>query len=348
MKLSLLVGVVTLSLSSVSLANTEKFRITGGGGYTFNNGISSSEMQSSLAEQGFNSEISSFDNKSLGYSVWLGWQAHKNILLEAGYIDFGKTTVKAIEKNSKPNFEKAITESMPTSGSGYSLAIRPTYYFDDDWSLYGRVGILQWSSDLRAANYHNEKSGTDLLIGSGVEYRINENFATSLSWDAAKLDNTQNHLVSLNVSYLFGFNKKQVLSKKNTGVVSPISVTSQEGNSSNLNAERARSIDATEEVKEVSFFFEHDRYSPKMVETTKVLNLLEQIEAGNKISIQASTDYSGPSVYNIKLAKKRAEFVAKYLHEKGISYQNMTFDILGEVDGKPKEKYRRVIITLSK
>lgn len=207
MKKQVLVALVTATLTASAWADSNVFRVTGGLGYGFHADSSVSDVEKSLLDKGYNVPVSNFEEGGLGYSAWLGWQAHQHVLLEVGYLDFAERSAKA--PNVDPGFGKALVESLPTSGQGFALALRPTFDIAKDWSVYGRLGAMRWDSNLDVKGYSSSKSGTDLLLGGGIEYRFARSWFTSLGWDSVKMDDTQNHIIVLSVTYQLGGASKE-------------------------------------------------------------------------------------------------------------------------------------------
>lgn len=338
MKKQVLTALIGMTLSGAVSADVSLIRVTGGLGYAFSNDMSASDVENSLSGQGYDITISSFEDSGLGYNAWLGWQAHQNLILEVGYLDFAERSAKA--PNVDAGFGKALVDSLPTSGQGFAVAVRPTVEFVKDWSAYARLGAMHWESNLDVEGYSSSKSGTDLLAGGGVEHRLSQHWLASLGWDSVKMDETRNHLISFNVTYQFGSESKV---QANASQV-------QDELVEEIKAEVTNTGPQVEEVQtsltSTALYFDTERYSPKYVKTTEIKSIADQLAGDASLIITATTDTDGNDLYNKILAKKRAQFVVNYLTQKGLSESDMEVIVVGEAEGEPKYEQRKVTIEL--
>nr|WP_260259263.1 outer membrane beta-barrel protein [Vibrio intestinalis] len=184
-------------------AEREVYYVSTGFGVATQLGVSVADVNSALVNQGHSADINIFDTQSVGYSLWLGWQLYHHVALELGYLDFGASSVDLNTLSS--GGERALLDAMPTAGHGMSIALKPSYELSDNWTVTGRIGLMNWASDLELVDLKSDKSGTDLLLGAGLSYHLSEGWAVELSWDTTKMDQTQNHLVAFNIAYQFNW-----------------------------------------------------------------------------------------------------------------------------------------------
>ena len=125
-------------------------------------------------------------------SIFLGKPINERVSVEAGYVDFGKATMRAtpgstfISDGSTYEFlsDNSITYSAKT------ISIAGKFHFDvaRKTRLSVKLGIHKWNAKLAATgagNYvHNNDSGTDILVGVGAEYKLSNKVSL-----IARLDN---------------------------------------------------------------------------------------------------------------------------------------------------------------
>ncbi len=211
MKFSILPCALMLAMSGSVFAEQElasgaeephQFMISLGAGYAFSSGISQSDVESALTNAGYDGKVSDFSDSDIGYQIWLGWLAREGVAVELGYLDFGERTGSIIDQGYESR--KLLAESLPQSISGFALAVRPEYDFNSDWSVYGRLGVMFWDSDSQVTGYNVKDSGSEILLGAGAKYRLNDDWFVSAGWSSVKVEKTSNHLMSVNAGYRFG------------------------------------------------------------------------------------------------------------------------------------------------
>ncbi|NOH81958.1 outer membrane beta-barrel protein [Vibrio sp. RE86] len=360
MKKSLLAVMITLAASSSAISSENSWRVSGGLGYGFNTDVSETQIESSLLDSGFDTDIDYPMSNGLGYSAWVGWQAHQNIILEAGYLNFGRRDVTVI--GGTQGFDDALVDALPITGEGFAAAIRPTYEFVKDWSVYGRIGAMAWESTVEVDNARGNESGTDLLIGAGVEYQLADNWAASAGWDSVDMDGTRNHLVSMNISYLFGGGSDKsdaLLVAASAPVVAQVQEPTIIAAEQNVNTDELQQVepkpqvsiqqevmDEVVEPRVAKVYFGFDSTTPSEALLTELDGLISQIGEESVIELKASSDTTGPAKYNDMLAKKRADYVVKYLDSKGVNSSQINVQILGEVEGYPLSEQRKVVLEI--
>ncbi len=136
----------------------------------------------------------SFDGDHEATSVEVAYALNRFLALQAGYHDLGEYTgfgppcTEDVEVCIQTAGEVPLalcTEGAtdPICGfaavpldaevSGWSLSVVPRWPFNDRFSVYGKLGVIDWGSDvsgLFGTRSTESYSGTDLLTGVGLEY----------------------------------------------------------------------------------------------------------------------------------------------------------------------------------
>ena len=133
------------------------------------------KIDSALANQGVTSS-SSADTSSTNPNFRLGYRVSPNVAVEASYDRVGKMDVQSAI--SSPSVDSAAG-SWKAHGLGlHVLGIAP---IDNKWSLYGRLGVERWKTNLDlsstsgSTNYSGSSTHTSLALGAGAAYAITPN-----------------------------------------------------------------------------------------------------------------------------------------------------------------------------
>lgn len=103
-----------------------------------------------------------YDDEDTAFSVFGGYQFHRNFALEAGYTDFGKLE----PRGEGSNLELA-------SASLTAVGILP---FTEKFSGYAKAGFQRWDLDRAIPGLTGtaKDDGTDPVYGLGLQYRFND------------------------------------------------------------------------------------------------------------------------------------------------------------------------------
>jgi OOP family OmpA-OmpF porin len=103
-----------------------------------------------------------YDDEDTAFSVFGGYQFHRNFALEAGYTDFGSL---------EPDV--AGTDLELSSASLTAVGILP---FTERFSGYAKAGFQRWELDRAIPGLTGtaKDDGTDPVYGVGLQYRFND------------------------------------------------------------------------------------------------------------------------------------------------------------------------------
>lgn len=104
---------------------------------------------------------------SSGYKLATGYKFNDNFAIEGGYYDlFSNDGVNPI-----------TAEKSTVNGTGLVLSTVGSYHIDNTKSISGRVGFMAWDVEAnKAGTPVASMDGTDILLGVGGGYRLNDHW----------------------------------------------------------------------------------------------------------------------------------------------------------------------------
>ncbi|SDJ99432.1 Opacity protein [Ferrimonas sediminum] len=158
-----------------------------------------------LAALGHQVSVYDIDDDRTGFSAWVGYQWRKNLRFEVGYLDYGDITLSASGQAADPEvFKRDLADTLPLSGHGVAVTVRPGYDLTERLAVYGRVGPFFWKGNRDVEglpSIDDSDDGVDWLIGAGVEWRFAPSWAIGLGWDRGHFDSDESDMFSLSVTY---------------------------------------------------------------------------------------------------------------------------------------------------
>ncbi len=333
------VALISLFTATSAHSNDLPYRISLTGGY-----VTNLDNQDDIESRMLAGEtIDDYDADRFGYGAWLGWQPYQNLILEMGYLQLGEVSASAQGNGSA--FEQRLAKALPLSGQGAVFALRPTFEVIDDLSVYGRVGAFAWSAQESAGSYNNSISGTDLMAGAGFEYKLADNIAIATGWDYLTLDDSNHHMMSLTLTYLFDFSSSKLTPRNITQPKQEVQLNSETVVEQVV--EKLEVIQpAPQQVTKMTLLFANESDSPLMLNVTKsnqLVSMLTDVPEAT-LHITGYTDDIGNSAYNLALSQARADYVVRYFQSKGVNLSRMKIIAGGEIAGKDKQLHRKVDI----
>lgn len=253
--------------------------------------------QASAIDNGY--DDAGYHRNSFTYGLFGGYQITNNFAAELGYDYFGG--VKFLHQGST---------AFKMHNHGASLSLKGSYPILDNLDAYGRIGAALVRSDFKdkdhgAVTYETHSLKVSPVYAAGLEYAPIPELGLRLeySWlnnvgkfrnEAGERVHFAPHIsaVTLGASYRFG----------QSAPVAPVQVSQ----SFALNSD-------------VTFGFGKAQLKP---DAKVILNdVSTQLASSNvsNLNVAGYADRIGPAKYNMKLSKERAEAVAKYLENKGVS-----------------------------
>ncbi len=107
-----------------------------------------------------------FEGSSTSTRVFLGVRLGSWLGLEGGFHRFGTATDQVAVEAGEPSVRVGIRTI------GYEAAVLGIYPVNRDLSLFAKVGVINWDTDLRAAGeVIQDEDGNDLIWSVGTTYR---------------------------------------------------------------------------------------------------------------------------------------------------------------------------------
>jgi len=134
--------------------------------------------QSKMKDAGSQLIGSSFDDTDTAWKVYGGYQFHRNVGVEFGYINLGtfKGSGGGLSDNWKAN--------------GINVSAVGTWPLANEFSLLGKLGFTRWSVDdkfsVGAASGSAKENGIDLSLGIGAQYAFAKQWAVRAEYEVFK------------------------------------------------------------------------------------------------------------------------------------------------------------------
>jgi OOP family OmpA-OmpF porin len=123
------------------------------------------------------------DGSDSGFKLFAGYQFGRYVALEGAYVSLGKTQA---ELPADTRFSAEV--------QGVTLGLVPRIPVGERLDLFGKVGVMAWHVDLKAASpalglsAQGDGAGADPTFGAGVAYRFHPNASLRLEWDRYTVD----------------------------------------------------------------------------------------------------------------------------------------------------------------
>ncbi|QJD99944.1 porin family protein [Massilia forsythiae] len=123
------------------------------------------------------SGLSSFNSDGYKASgkIYGGYEINPMWAVEAGYTDFRKSNF---------NYSSAATTiNGDTKGYGYYLAAKASAPINDQFSVYGKLGVQHSQRELRSVAYNLKDDDTGAYGALGLQYNINQQVALTAEYE---------------------------------------------------------------------------------------------------------------------------------------------------------------------
>jgi opacity protein-like surface antigen len=152
------------------------------------------------------------DDASIAFKFVLGASLTDRLALEFGYTRLADAEVAFSAITDDPELFFDLARSVrPGAVDGFTLALSYSFYTDENWYMYGRAGVFNWSGSYSSFNVTanqqlpslEDSDGTDLLLGLGATYRFNERVDVNLEWERYSFDDFDQNVAWLGLTYHF-------------------------------------------------------------------------------------------------------------------------------------------------
>jgi len=123
--------------------------------------------------------VGSCDERDTAGKLFAGYQFTSNWGIEAFYADFGEADAKGTIGASPATAE--------FDADGFGVAATATWDINEQFSVFGKLGLLRWDVDgkasIGAASAAGDDSGTDIMFGAGIGYSFTESLGVRVEWE---------------------------------------------------------------------------------------------------------------------------------------------------------------------
>ncbi|MEN8169451.1 MAG: outer membrane beta-barrel protein [Pseudomonadota bacterium] len=149
------------------------------------------------------------------YKVYGGYNFGNNWSVEGSYINLGVVTTLSLNSGDTFNYEGITYITLvdgvrfELDGSVITLGAKYTAQLNNKFSVYGKASLASYSVDntltAPTGSSTDNNSGTDITVGIGASFAINEELAAHLDYDTYGFEggDTTVNIVSLGMSYAF-------------------------------------------------------------------------------------------------------------------------------------------------
>lgn len=130
----------------------------------------------STTTTGFCDGLTACDNSDKSWKAFAGVRMNNNIVLESGYVDFGK-------QSGTDNTTSNVTQHA-TAFTAAALAGIP---ISDQIDAFGKAGMAHWTVEhTDNVGGTTDNKGTDVLVGAGANYNLGDNMGVRAEWERFK------------------------------------------------------------------------------------------------------------------------------------------------------------------
>lgn len=154
------------------------------------------------------------DERDGGYGLFAGYRFNKYFSVQVGYRDYGAFNDRLYNEESDngesleievDSWALTATGDLPLSSQFSGFAEIGVVFWDIETDGNGSYGLILLPAPLPPAI--ESGSGTDLVLGAGVRYLIDNNWSTALSYRYFEFDQSSTDIevssVALSVEYSF-------------------------------------------------------------------------------------------------------------------------------------------------
>ncbi|PKF49867.1 OmpA family protein [Enterovibrio nigricans] len=255
-------------------------------------------------------QAGSCDDQEVGAGLIAGYDFANGFSIESTYDYLG-------------NFE-TYYNSVGAKRSGdltaFTLAPKLNFGITDATDIYGKIGLAWWDWDSNAGS----EDDISLLTALGVDHRANDLVNVRLEYQyIPKMDegyiDADNHFISAGITFHFGRHSEPELV-----VVEEVVVVEEI-------VEPKRYVFSEADEVELFAFGKSSLSAGAAQQLQPMLKRLQDFPQSTAIVI-GHTDSIGAEAFNQKLSEERAQSVAKYFTDNGVSADRLSVVGMGEKD----------------
>ncbi|WP_122032337.1 OmpA family protein [Aliivibrio sp. EL58] len=228
---------------------------------------------------------------------------------------------------------KARENNIEINPMWFETALRYDWVLQQNYKAYARIGVAYWDVDKHIQGAETRSTqGVSPLGEVGISYAVTPNIDIEGGFKYINeigdkyTGRYDNNSFVINLNYKF-FNEKKVIAekkiivKKEPKILPPVPVV----------IPVKKTITTNEESYVTYFSFASSKVDTGSLELKKVLDILNKYPQSNLI-LTGNTDSIGSYAANQRLSQKRANSVARFFTDRGISISRITVRADGETN----------------
>lgn len=116
------------------------------------------------------------DDEDTSWKIFGGWQLNPNLAFEAGWVDFGEIS------------GSIGGSAVSAEADGLTLAAKGSLPLNEQFSVFGKLGMVMWDVEGGGAASGIDNDGTDLLYGIGAQYMFTDRVGLVGEWEWYDID----------------------------------------------------------------------------------------------------------------------------------------------------------------
>jgi OOP family OmpA-OmpF porin len=121
--------------------------------------------------------VSNCDDEDTSWKIFGGWELNRNIAVEAAWVDLGEIS------------GSIGSSAVSAEADGWTLAGKATLPLNEQFGVFGKLGMIMWDVEGGGAASGLDDDGTDLVYGLGAQYMFTEQFGIVGEWEWYDVDN---------------------------------------------------------------------------------------------------------------------------------------------------------------
>jgi uncharacterized repeat protein (TIGR01451 family) len=157
------------------------------------------DLTSDLAGLGWTISDARVDDSNDAWKYYAGFRVNGWFAVEAGYVDLGEVITEFSATIPPTQIDALLSDTFsvhPFQGDGWTVTGAARWRLvPDKFFLVGRAGLFRWESKTRVlvaqggtGSVSGDDSGTDAMIGVGVEWQVHNQWSLTADWERYKLN----------------------------------------------------------------------------------------------------------------------------------------------------------------
>lgn len=301
----------------------------------------------------------SFKDSARSFHFGLGFDINDNVAIEVLKTDLGNRWINfEWERYTEEpqNTYQVMDKLRPQTATGWEINTKYHYYLSNQLDVYGTVGLLKWRdtfTSIQPDAFEQKQSGTDVKVGAGLRYKIDNNFYIRAGIDEYVLSksNVTNMYFGIDI---YPFNKRiktpikkpivldrsERLVQKNDAQQFVKQLVNNPKNPSlpsiteNFERNEPKALNVIESSLSKIVYFAFDDYTLDAEALTTIKEFYRNFKQLNHanfyIHIIGHADEKGTEQYNYELSKTRAKQVKSVLIQSNILPEKILIEAKGE------------------